>query len=920
MKKRKAIKYIGLTLALTVVCTAVFFALSVSDVLGKFVPEVPYVTEEPEVIVGTKDYVTPQKDTATPLTSENKKLPEIPTTIGKKGTKTNPFIVLEIVPDHSEQALSYLVPSKEEGLPFDPMELGIRICKEYGMNIVDYKDRSGNFSDFLGNTIGGVFNNNNHYKIYSGNGEDETPVQYSYIKKYYDIEVDSDKLEVSDFDSMTVAQLAEKYKDVFEKDGSEKIRDIALQDESGWEKVKTETKRYDYQVTDFMKIQSSEYDTLTVSELAAKYPEVFSKDSWGNEIEKEAIEDEAHWKKKKESRYISTSDADYTPLKNGYFYNAGAGKGDYAADDLRWATFEKSETESKNQWIFVSSKEELPEGAYNIWDKGYNRDTINPAMENGELTGGYFAIADSKGGWDSIFCINAIQKVYYTYTYQNTKYTMSFKYYGLAVNDILKRRLFYRETEKEYENFHMKVISLTPAEINEMDKNDTADTLSYIERADMFYVAMFDELSLNAGIKNQIEFYHKYVADKPETEEATLYDYTDNDLEWVDCMKIMQRLAGNKNLPIMYENEVGNMLGEGVNGDGSTSCHIYLNENNTDEEQVGSLNNIAKLYLTTVQLDLTKKTSGSDRIFIRDIYPNFQQIKLAPQKDANPNSAKYTGYYARLNGQTCSCDQSEDYKKRCFYLWGKAMFLPNDVEALNDFSRLVSEYGYLQLYIDGKDPSNFQNNKYNGGLNVANSTRGDDEKNVAIVYDNPTNKDKTILNDSMFNTMGPIMEMILANGGKDPEDLIVSVRKNKKEYVRMNDENVMLDYSPEAKYKTDKTITLKCKVQNPNNEDSIIKSISFINEETDDKIVMKPSNVEKEDVSGLGLGYRVPANSYLDIELPFSRAKWQSGYTTVSVTTVSRVSYIKARKKLYANGAEREAQISIVGRRLFNLE
>ena len=48
MRKRKAGKYIGVVFAFTVICTAAFWALSAGNVLGKFVPEEPYVTGQPE--------------------------------------------------------------------------------------------------------------------------------------------------------------------------------------------------------------------------------------------------------------------------------------------------------------------------------------------------------------------------------------------------------------------------------------------------------------------------------------------------------------------------------------------------------------------------------------------------------------------------------------------------------------------------------------------------------------------------------------------------------------------------------------------------------------------------------------------------------------------------------------------------------
>lgn len=932
MRTNKLIKGLGITLALTACMTAGFFAVSSGSVFGRYAEAEPYVTGEPEIV---DDTVTPQSDTAIPLTSENEKLPEIPTTIGTKGKKTNPFVVLEIVPHPSERAISYLVSDPEEGLPYDPMELGITICDEYGKNMpAEYKNGSGNFNNFLSAKIGGVFNNNNHYELYTGEGEEEKSYDYTYIKKYYQVKTDSDTISDADFEKLTIKELAEKYETLFEEDkNGEKIRDIAIKDNRDWDRTKTKKEEYHYSITDYEKVSAEDYASLTLQELAEKYPTLFE------DVKLKALKDNEAWKRSETTKTIQVQEESFVP-DSGYFYNAGAGKGDYKMTSIWSPSFEKAEAGDKNQWIYVEKAADLPTGAYRIFDDKKDWQ-ISGNLNDGSLLGGYFNVTDSEWTGKNVKVIT--QKYgtkdvpQYTFSYDKTEYEYEFVFYGMALRDILKRRLFFRDTNEEYDEFCIQVISLTPEEINEMDANDTAETLSYVERADMFYVAMF-----NAGddnIKNHINFYRKYIAKEEGVtagSDVTYHSYYENDLEWVDCMKIMKRLSANKNLPMLYENVVGDMVNQGVNEDGSTSNHIYLNENNTDIEQTGSLNNMAKLYLATVQMDLTKKTDGTDRTFKDHIYPYIRQIALTKQEGAGEWAPKYTGYFKRvdgISGNLCTCGQTTEYKERSYYLWGKAMFYPNAV--VSELSELQTKYGYISNYVLGGDPSSFNNNKYNGGMNVAASTRGEDEKNVAVVYDNSANTNKTIFDNGGFNNMGRIAELILNNFSKDPNRLTITIRKNKREYTKLNDEIVLLDYEQKAKYRNDKTITLKCNAENTNNEDSIITKIEFVNEDTGETKTLIPNTqtAGTEEASPLVWeeitfsdgtkpvsGYRVNKNDSLDFTLPFSRRDWQKGYTVIHIYSVARCSYSRGKQQKYFSGDEKKTSITIAGRTLFNLE
>ena len=123
--RKNWIKYAGITMALAVVCTVAFFALWKTDVFGKFEAKEPYVTGDAVrkgVPVTTEGSNQKGKEGsgAKPCSDE------VPTCSGKKGSETNPFVVLEIVPDKSQQQLVYLGQNDSETYPLDVMQIGKR--------------------------------------------------------------------------------------------------------------------------------------------------------------------------------------------------------------------------------------------------------------------------------------------------------------------------------------------------------------------------------------------------------------------------------------------------------------------------------------------------------------------------------------------------------------------------------------------------------------------------------------------------------------------------------------------------------------------------------------------------------------------------------------------------------------------------
>ena len=58
------------------------------------------------------------------------KLPEVPGTMGAKGSKENPFLIVEVVPDKQMQELTYFCGSKDAGMPFDAGQLSATMMME----------------------------------------------------------------------------------------------------------------------------------------------------------------------------------------------------------------------------------------------------------------------------------------------------------------------------------------------------------------------------------------------------------------------------------------------------------------------------------------------------------------------------------------------------------------------------------------------------------------------------------------------------------------------------------------------------------------------------------------------------------------------------------------------------------------------
>ncbi|MCH5252312.1 MAG: hypothetical protein J1F22_05000 [Lachnospiraceae bacterium] len=1034
MKGNRKRKYIGLTLGLTAICTVGFLAVSVTNVFGQFIPKAPYVADEPDgyssSIQVTDEGGNRKGDYGTGKTP----MDGIPKAEGQKGTKDNPFVLLEIVPELAQQQMIYMNLKEDEKKPLDVMQIGIDACND-GRNFINPQDIS-NYG--LHNSIGEWFCHYtyNVYKfgddekteakplveigqIYSlqfsdsdikaaggdpekfkniynnGNGTvadlaKEVPALFandtSKSKKEirdiaiadnrnwkksssnsHEIEISADGIAESD-KNLSISEMVKKYPDAFETDKAGNILDKAgnvvteeeLRDSATWSapEEKTLWGGYTLELSE-LDVKEPIAEDAKIAKLAEKYPKLFKRDKDGNTITQAAINDQNNWTIKTSSGTVKKT--------SGYMVNVGVGKGDFYArevgitDSFGWAKF--VDDPGKNQWIYC---ETLPDGAFPISEKddsARSNPWQNPKDYSDEkLVNGYFDCADFTSGCE-ISCDTYVLKYnkslkFYVYKCNKTNY--DFSYYGLKTNDVLKRMLFTFQSEEECDNFNMKVIAMTPSEINEAVKNDTENTLDIIERADMFYVGSYDKNT--DGIKNIYEMYHKFVSkDKNYTfSPDDMKSYYENDLDWISCYKILYRLCMKENLPLMLTQGLGKMVNNGV--DGTNNTHMYVTEDKTANHlhAKGTLSNMAKIYLLTVQFDMLAKKSGPDdpyykRTFYNDILPKLQTIALNADamKGADKNTASTTGYYERMLVQDNGCstlgdasllteEEKQKEKETCYYLWNLWTFYPSDIK-LSDGHQVIADvdtylrYGYVESFFDSNA------DVFNDGVADHHSgSDGYDGKNVGIVHgdSNSDTNHSTLLgsteSDGILNRAMDTAYQIMNKQTPTVDALTVKVEEQKKDYQKLSDELILVDYDKNADYGNPdkKTLYVKLTISNPNNEDGILQSLELVEDEDDsDGIVLTPRKKKKDQSTALSKenikdinnqnpvnGYRVPANGTLTFYVPYQRSDWMEDKSMIRLVLQGR-KYITKKSSLVSSlGGKTKRLVEISERTLFNLE
>ncbi len=1040
MNKRKMRK-LWIIPALTVVAALTLVVCWKTDVMGKFVPEEPYVEGEPQLMnAGEKAVVVTNEggNQKGSLGSGATPMKGVPTA-GKdepKGSEANPFVLLEIVPEHAQQQMVYLNTSDKE-YPLDVMQIGIDVSTREGKNFIEFSDVT-NFG--LNNSPGEWFCRY-QYDLYKYGKDDETIKKpLAEIGKLYSLEMEPDVLKekginVQEFDNFfnqgdrcqDVKSLNEKYPELFQKDDSgEEIRDIALKDNKNWlaERKKKGAIHYDVSFTseDFKTYKDYRY-YVNAPEIIRENPHLFQTDIKGNELSEEVREDTNNWK----GEWKGTDSYDYTVqtknvtkedyeayenkeltmqaligkysdafrtdingkeieksrlradgwelkkskgvtiLNSGYLHYVGSG-GQYAFDiEEKWMDGINNkalvlERQEDGEWEYL---EHLPDNAkeadayWQFQQNPYNQElywSVPMVAQQGWGSSRKIVFLDDEDVY--VFTYKKdIDRYEFSYESGETHTVYSFKYYGLKTNDILKRSLFNFQDEEECKNFNLRVIVMTPAEINAAVKGDTAETLDIIERADMFYFGSYSETTDN--ISQVFELYNKYLKRENEEEASPnrIKEFYDNDLDWASCYKILVRLCNNSQLPLLWTQQVGGMINHGV--DDTENTHMYVTEDATANhvDAKGSLNNIVKLYILTLQFDmLARKGEGEinyKRTFYDDILGRLQTIGLNGEamEKAQKDTAGTTGYYERTLVEAADCKGvplMDDEKKTCYYLWNLWTFYPADIK-LKDGREIAADkdtyvqYGYLESFFDANaDP--FRDNvpgNHSG-------SDGYDGKNVGVVHGESSNANtnhSTLLgspNDggAILNTTMNVAYQIMNKQTPKIEPLKVKLEKRKKDYQRLSNELILIDYDKKAKYDTtgEEPFYIKITISNGNNEDAILTSLNLMKEEEDDtKIEIVPQKAPKEstaqenvklnkekitDVNGKNPvdGYRIPANGSLTFYAPYRLSQYNQDYTRLQLETRARKFLIVKGRKESTLGKAVPHTVTIAERTLFNLE
>ncbi len=989
-------KYSIFTVLLTCLIVTGYYLISNGVIFGKFeVRPDTYKMGEVSETDQSKIVVTPQnQEGAVPLTSTNENLPKIPALNkdAKKGSKENPFVVLEIVPEFSQQTLSYMVDSQEKGLPFNPVQLGATWCNEKsdsnGFLNGDHKTiNTGNIQNIVPNTYG-YFGNEFSTGIEIADG---SRLPYYEIKFLYELKLDSTEISEDDFKNRTVNQLyqenkaafaiaaPDKFSTVTDAEGNvteatctdscfqaaleEKNRDGAYTDRNWVKEIKENddiTKSHKITISADSGLTEEDFNSLTMAQLKEKYPELFAKDDNGREITDAELKKDGKWVKEKKQLEERK--------KEGYFIKREPGKGRYTltgslSDTYNGVTARTTHTNT-DMWDYVEG--EPPQGALE-YDTLYQSWDVNNHFTDDTNIGSYIKCSYSRmdyNQWsyweDNSHAVKVVEDVY---LFEYARYVYTLKYVGMKINDILKYSLFTRDTQEEYEELNLQVIVVTPDMINEMDANDTENTLDYIERADLFYISeYYDGYELMAtNLEQFVDFYNLYCGgsgEKLNGDKSKLKSFLDTDLEWWDCLKIIKRLSVNQNLPLMSSKFLGAAAMRGV--DNQINTQIYIDKDNKAVDTKGTLNNLCKMFFITVQFDLLDIKKGDEanvpagnpsyrRTFMDDIFPKLKTMKLNPdQQDSSAHPAKYTGYYERVPLAESNMDQA--YKERCYYLWNKFTFLPTELTGIyksqdskdpetGDYdgmtATLINKYGYLPSYFYDNTFQNDGTGEANRGGASANGSDGLDDKNVTFAGDGKNDDINMSIptNVGTVDRMLEILRNILDNDDKSPLPLAVNLLENKKDYSRMKNDQVLLDYVSDANYKDgNKKINLKFIFANQNNEDAVIRKISLVKEEEATTGVTVPLNDDKhEDVAKEPVtyssgdpdpinGYKIPAEDTSTIHfVPVKRSDWQAGYNILKIQWTTRMHFIKKNKTKNFNRTG-TSYVYIGERGLFNLE
>ncbi len=192
---------------------------------------------------------------------------------------------------------------------------------------------------------------------------------------------------------------------------------------------------------------------------------------------------------------------------------------------------------------------------------------------------------------------------------------------GYSNREMMKRAILQTDDEEIINKFHLKVITVTPEEINSSVENDTEKTLDYTEIADLVYISSMQHDPTYSWLYENFSQYGKaepvkYTDQLPGqalsngTVFPSFYEtYSqknvkkNNDLSWSTVEKIFKRVALDERLPIIFDSSVylDTVNEKNVTIAGPKKAH-WINEKSSGDTfdyilRKGYYNNVAKLHI-----------------------------------------------------------------------------------------------------------------------------------------------------------------------------------------------------------------------------------------------------------------------------------------------------------------------------------
>ncbi len=330
--------------------------------------------------------------------------------------------------------------------------------------------------------------------------------------------------------------------------------------------------------------------------------------------------------------------------------------------------------------------------------------------------------------------------------------------------------------ETVYANLNVKVITVTPEMLNYSVSEAGDDSMDYIERADLMYfkhklnnngiIPYYEAYTENMGLErirfsendgtrpnfsestNRMnentmpDFYRTYTTQSGNT----LSDPISNDLSWETTYKVIERLGVQKTFPLIMHSEQildslgGNNGGLSIQGGGDVRYHSFVEDGVNGAGDIvhvnhrtgikGYSNHLVKMYYMATTMDQKR--------FYDDVLPLIKGTTVGETWNGT-TSSKRTGYFDRhvLCGDGCADYNVPHESNTSNIYWHDKIFWPNvSMKSYNDPRTgqpytdykefLINEFGFFRHSLDGGSGASGRMGNvitYHNGQNIANLFR-----------------------------------------------------------------------------------------------------------------------------------------------------------------------------------------------------